>query len=102
VPRRRRIDKRRDEPTLERHLLLTLGPLAGPNGAPNTGPKPYPVPGSEEWEALRTCWLLHRDYFAAHDNEIETYWGYRVFEAGEDPWEASNKLTPVEPGESSA
>jgi hypothetical protein len=25
---------------------------------------------------LRTCWLLHRDDFAAHDNEIETYWGY--------------------------
>jgi hypothetical protein len=51
VPRRKRLTKRRDQLTLERDLLLLLGP--NPRG-------PRPEPGSEEWEALHACWEQHR------------------------------------------
>lgn len=96
MPRRKRASKRREELTLERHLLLTLGAVIGP------GPdRPYPTPGTDEWEALRVCWHANRNYFAANAAAgVETYWGYRVFEAGDDPEAASIKLTPVESEES--
>jgi hypothetical protein len=82
VPRRRRIDKRRDLLTLQRDMLLSLGPIPG---------RPPPKPGSEEWEALRACWQAHRDRYS------EDTWGYLAFELGDvEAALRANELVPVD------
>ena len=77
MPRRKRESKRRDELTLERDLLLTLGPRPR---------QPLPKPGDDEWEALRACWFAHRDRLVGNGTPEQT-WGYWVFELGEAPVE---------------
>jgi hypothetical protein len=87
MPRRKRATKRRDDLTLERELLLTLGPMTG---------RSCPEPGSEEWEALHACWTGNRDRLGTRC--IEETWGYRVFELGDvEGGLRANALVPCEP-----
>jgi hypothetical protein len=86
VPRRKRLTKRRDQLTLERDLLLLLGP--NPRG-------PRPEPGSEEWEALHGCWEQHRYDQEGRDRYGEDSWGYLAFELGDV--EAAVKANPLVP-----
>jgi hypothetical protein len=82
VPRRKRASKRRNELTLERDLLLSLGPAPG---------KPRPQPGREEWEALHACWEANRDRYGEGD------WGYLAFDLGDvEAALNANPLVPVE------
>ena len=83
MPRRKRTDKRRDLLTLQRELMLTLGPLPG---------EPPPEPGSEEWEALRACFERHR-YRDGEDFYGEGSWGHAAFVEGNV---RANPLVPVE------
>jgi hypothetical protein len=69
VPRRKRINKRRDQLTLERDLMLSLGPLPGSRSR-----RPCPEPGSEEWETLRACWRQHRYDDDGCDRYGESSW----------------------------
>jgi hypothetical protein len=85
VPRRKRINKRRDQLTLQRDMLLLLGP--NPR-------QPCPEPGDEEWEALRACWEAHRDRYS------EDSWGYLAFELGDvEGALRANELVPVDADE---
>jgi hypothetical protein len=68
VPRRRRVDKRR-ELTLDVYNLLTLGPRF----------REWPEPGSSAWEDLRVLWEVHRDRLE-RDGMIEQAWAYGTFE----------------------
>ena len=88
MPRRRRRSKRRDLLTLERDLMLSLGPDPG-------GPRPQP--GSEEWETLRACWEQHRYDEDGSDRYSESSWGYLAFELGDiEAALAANPLVPVD------
>jgi hypothetical protein len=90
MPRRRRDSKRRDALTPKRLILLTVGPLVGP-GDDN----PPPLPGTDEWDDLLACWHANRDDFAA-DTDVTTWWACRVFDAGQDPYDASIKIETVD------
>ena len=73
MPRRRRINKRRNELTLGPWLTLTIGPIPGHG----------PEPGSEEMNRLRALYFEHRARLVSEG--LEDTWGYRVFELGEAP-----------------
>lgn len=81
MPRRRRINKRRDQLTLQRDMLLLLGPIPG---------RPAPKPGSEEWEALRGCYEQHPNRYG------ESSWGYLAFEQGDVEAALANPLKPAD------
>lgn len=88
MPRRKRTDKRRDLLTLERDMMLALGPRPG---------EPRPEPGSAEWEALRACW--EQDQYDEHgrDRYGPGSWGYLAFELGDvEAALAANPLIPVD------
>ena len=70
--------------------------MAGPEGEPDTGPSPYPAPGSARWEGLRVCWGTHHEKLIG-DGDKRCCWGWRVFENGENPKDVSNKLSRVYP-----
>ena len=90
MPRRKHINKRRDQLTLERDMMLSLGPIPGPASA-----RSCPEPGSEEWEALRACWEQHRYDQEGRDRYGEDSWGYLAFELGDV--EAALKANPLVP-----
>ena len=86
MPRRKRINKRRDLLTLERDLMLSIGPRPG---------EPRPKPGSAEWEALRVCWEQHR-YRHSDDGYGPGTWGWLAFEEGDvEAALTANPLIPV-------
>jgi hypothetical protein len=88
MPPRKRRSKRRDLLTLERDLMLSIGPHPG-------GPRPEP--GSAEWEALRMCWEQHRYGEDGHERYGESSWGYLAFELGDiQAALAANPLVPVD------
>ena len=72
MPRRKRVNKRRDLLTLERDLMLSIGPRPG---------QQPPEPGSEEWEALRACFEQHR-YGDGEDFYPPGTWGFSAFVEG--------------------
>ncbi len=89
MPRRRRTAKRRELLTLERDLLLTIGP--GPILPGSVSRRPCPEPGSEEWELLRACFEANRDRYS------ESSWGYLAFELGDvEAALRANALVPAE------
>jgi hypothetical protein len=57
MQRRPRVNKRRDLLTLDRDMMLEIGPIPAPPGVVSLWP--CPEPGSEEWQALRAVWLAH-------------------------------------------
>jgi hypothetical protein len=77
VLRRRRVDKRRPLLTLDRDMMLVLGPH------PVRARRPCPEPGSEEWGALRACWERYRYGDDGEDRYGEGSWGYLAFELGD-------------------
>jgi hypothetical protein len=82
MPRRRRTDKRRRHLTLQRDVVLTVGPW--PAG-------PRPEPGDAEWEALRGC------FEADPDRWPEGTWGHLAFGLGDvEAAVAANPLIPVD------
>jgi hypothetical protein len=83
MPRRRRRNKRRDQLTLPRHLMLSLGPRPG---------EPPPERGSEEWETLRACFEQHR-YRDGEDFYPPGSWGHSAFELGHV---RANPLVPAD------
>jgi hypothetical protein len=88
VPRRRRRNKRRDLLTLERDLMLSIGPRPG-------GPRPQP--GSAEWDALHVCWERHRYDADGRDRYGESSWGYLAFVVGDiEGVLKANPLVPVD------
>jgi hypothetical protein len=88
MPRRKRINKRRDLLTLERDLMLSIGPRPG---------DPRPEPGSGEWQALQACWTQHRYDEDGRDRYGESSWGYLAFELGDvEAALAANPLVPVD------
>jgi hypothetical protein len=88
MPRRKRVSKRRDELTLARDLMLSLGPRPG---------EPPPEPGSAEWEVLRSCWEQHRYDADGRARYGESSWGYLAFEQGDvEAALAANPLVPVD------
>jgi hypothetical protein len=91
VPRRRRRNKRRDLLTLERDLMLSLGPHPG-------GPRPEP--GSAEWQALHACWEQHRYDEDGRERYGERSWGWIAFEVGDvEAAVNANPLVPVDDDE---
>ncbi len=85
MPRRPRTNKRRDLLSLDRDMMLFLGPILGPAST-----RPCPEPGSEEWEALRGCWEQHPGRWGADS------WGWIAFELGDiEAAVRANPLTPV-------
>ena len=89
MPRRKRESKRRHELTIERNLLLTIGPTPV---LPGQWSDQLPRPGSDRHEALRACWFANRESLIC-DEPPERNWGYRVFELGH-PYVAP-ELEPV-------
>lgn len=88
MPRRRRRNKRRDLLTLERDLMLSIGPRPG---------DPRPEPGSAEWQALHDCWERHRYDEDGRDRYGESSWGHLAFEQGDV--EAAMRANPLEPAD---
>jgi hypothetical protein len=73
MPRRKRIAKRRNLLTLERDLMLSLGPRPG---------EPAPAPGDPELEALRHCFEKYRYGEDGRDRYGPGTWGHRAFVEG--------------------
>jgi hypothetical protein len=89
--RPRRVRRPRHELTLRRWCVLSLGPNPG---------EPIPQPGTEEWQTLESCWREHGDRMTASDPTVPLFgegsWGYRVFDAGENPEAVSIRLEPAD------
>jgi hypothetical protein len=87
VPRRRRRNKRRDLLTLQRDLMLSLGP------EPRLPWKPPSLrPGSPKWEALHYCFEQNRDRYGPRS------WGWLAFGPDADVEAAvwANELVPAD------
>lgn len=88
--RPRRVRRPRHELTLDRDMLLSLGPRPRPPSHP-----PSLRPGSPEWEALRYCFEQNPNRYGPRT------WGWLAFGPNADVEAAlrANELVPVDADE---
>lgn len=88
--RPRRPRRPRNELTLDRDLMLSLGPIPGPNST-----RPCPEPGSAEWEALRACFWKANQADPRSERYGPESWGHIAFAVGDE--EAALTVNPLIP-----